>query len=158
MPWCNKCSSDLLPPPLIEGVTPFPDTERSKDVEETNNNLQIYIYDTSLYLLSQHCVLFWHFLLPLFTTCFGPPGHHQVSHKHQVFIFQDDGPGGRNMLWREGVRSVKIKHSVAIAGIDLCHIYIYIYTFVIHTQQDATHRNNDNLLYWTGRLYSVRQW
>jgi hypothetical protein len=30
------------------------------------------------------------------------------------------------MLRREGVRSVKIKHSVAIAGIDLCHIYIYI--------------------------------
>jgi hypothetical protein len=29
------------------------------------------------------------------------------------------------------------KHSVGIAGIDLCHIYI----FVIHTQQDATHRN-----------------
>jgi hypothetical protein len=29
------------------------------------------------------------------------------------------------------------KHSVAIAGIDLCHIYL----FVIHTQQDATHRN-----------------
>jgi hypothetical protein len=52
--------------------------------------IYIYIYDTSLYLLSQHCVLFWHFSLPLFTTCFGPPGHHQVSHKHQVFIFQED--------------------------------------------------------------------
>jgi hypothetical protein len=39
------------------------------------------------------------------------------------------------MLW--GSEKCQNKHSVAIAGIDLCHIYI----FVIQTQQDATHRN-----------------
>jgi hypothetical protein len=44
---------------------------------------------------------------------------------------------------KRGSEKCQNKHSVAIAGIDLCHIYIYIYIyiFVIHTQQDATHRN-----------------
>jgi hypothetical protein len=42
----------------------------------------------------------------------------------------------RNTVKRESEKCQN-KHSVAIAGIDLCHIYI----FVIHTQQDATHRN-----------------
>jgi hypothetical protein len=51
------------------------------------------------------------------------------------------------------------KHSVAVAGIDLCHIYIYI--FVIHTQQDATHRSTIklelSLCAGRQRVCSVRQ-
>jgi hypothetical protein len=40
---------------------------------------------------------------------------------------------------------VDVLVSAGIAGIDLCHIYIYIYIyiFVIHTQQDAKHRNKN---------------
>jgi hypothetical protein len=40
------------------------------------------IYMTQVYTCYGNTVLFWYFSLPFFTTCFGPPGHHQVSHKH----------------------------------------------------------------------------
>jgi hypothetical protein len=46
---------------------------------------------------------------------------------------------GPKHVVKRGSEKCQNKYSVAIAGIDLCHIYIYI--FVIHTQQDATHRN-----------------
>jgi hypothetical protein len=48
--------------------------------------LQIYIYDTSLYLLSQRCVYFdtSHSLSSQHVSA--PLGHHQVNHKH-FFIF-----------------------------------------------------------------------
>jgi hypothetical protein len=44
---------------------------------------------------------------------------------------------GPKHVVKRGSEKCQNKHSVGIAGIDLCHIYI----FVIHTQQDATHRN-----------------
>jgi hypothetical protein len=66
----------------------------------------IYIYDTSLYLLSHHCVYFDTFDTWLFWSV-----EWEVFLKYKklyVCDSPDDGPGGRNMLWRERVRSVKI--------------------------------------------------
>jgi hypothetical protein len=45
--------------------------------------------------------------------------------------------GGRNMLW--GSEKCQNKHSVAIAGIDLCHIYIYIYIYIFVTNHGVPH-------------------
>jgi hypothetical protein len=42
---------------------------------------------------------------------------------------------------KRGSEKVSKINSVAIAGIYLCHIYI----FVIHAQQDATHRSKKKI-------------
>jgi hypothetical protein len=90
--------------------------------------IQIYIYMTPA--IATLCLFYCtpSFSFSLLTTCFGPPGHHQVSSQTlSSYIY------------------FSYKHSVAIAGV----IYIYI---CIYTQQDATHRNKR---YLSCSLYNV---
>jgi hypothetical protein len=50
----------------------------------------------------------------------------EIKKKLNFFYSLDDGPGGPKHVVKRGSEKCQNKHSVAIAGIDLCHIYIYI--------------------------------
>jgi hypothetical protein len=47
----------------------------------------------------------------------------------------DDGRGGPKHVVKRGSEKCQNKHSVAIAGIDLCHIYIYIYIYILGNKE-----------------------
>jgi hypothetical protein len=59
----------------------------------------------------------------------------------------DDGPGGPKHVAKRGSEKCQNKHSIAIAGIDLCHIYIYIF---LQQHYKFCHLNFDLILYIQG--------
>jgi hypothetical protein len=78
--------------PLILKITPFAESVQLANKREFKQNKMLKMHPDNIYMTNKSIpsvatfyfcnILHSHF----FTTCFSPPGHHHVNHKHSVLM------------------------------------------------------------------------